>query len=380
MDRIYFDNNATTPTDPQVTESMLPYFSTHFGNSSSSEHSFGWDSELAIEESRKKVAHFLNTESESIFFTSGATESHNLLFLSIFTPLLLKKQSIPHIITSAIEHKSILKPLEQLKSWGCELTILPVDKEGLIRLKDLESAIKPNTELISIQWANNEIGCVQPITEISMIAKKNNILFHTDAVQTAGKLPIDLSKISIDFLSLSGHKFYGPKGVGALYIKDESQFKSLYLGGNQESKIRPGTTNVPAIVGLGVACELSQKKFNLEISKLKEFSEYFYKNMKNLISEIQLNGPSLEDRLPGQLNLTFPFKLKPKFSRFQKFIACSKGSTCTGDTPTSMSHVLQAIGVDPLHAQSTLRFCFGRFNSKEELDFALKKAKEILST
>lgn len=380
--KIYFDNNATTPLDPSVYEAMLPYFHDQFGNSSSSEHSFGWDAEYAVEQSRKKVATFLNAHPDEVYFTSGATEGHNLLFLSLLLPQLLNKKdaSPAHVITSAIEHKSVIKPLQQLEKWGVELTLLPVNPEGLIPLEELEKAIKPHTKLVSLQWANNEIGSIQPIKKLAEMVTNRNILFHTDAVQAAGKIKIDLRSLPVDFLTLSGHKFYGPKGVGALFVRRDTDFQTIWMGGNQESMLRPGTTNVPAIVGLGEACVQFEQKGELEKSAFKEHSQFFLNSLHALFETLPLNGPAPEERLPGQLSLTFPSSFKNKISLLQNFVACSKGSTCTSQDPSQMSHVLKAIGLTPEQAQTTLRFCFGRFNDRNEVSLAIEKINELLNS
>lgn len=364
MKRIYLDNAATTPVDKRVLGAMLPYFNEKYGNPMSL-HSFGREALKAVEEARNKIARFFNAENQEIYFTSGATESNNWVIKGVVKA---SKQSKPHIITSSIEHHCILGACENIDA---EITYIKPNKEGIVSVDDVKKAIKKNTVLISIMYVNNEIGTVQPIKEISKI--KGNVLFHTDATQAINYFDCDVKKLGVDFLSMSGHKIYGPKGVGLLYIKNGSLISSIQQGGSQELELRAGTHNTTGIVGLGKAIELIKK--NNDILNLRNYL------ISRIIKEIkgsQLNG-SLKHRSPNNANFSFK-NIEGESLLFlldKEGIACSTGSACSSGS-LKASHVLLSIGLSPEQAHGSLRITLGKDNTKKEIDIAIEKIKKSI--
>lgn len=367
MSVIYFDNNATTKVDERVLEAMLPYFSEHYGNASSKLHEAGWVGEAAVEKARKQVAELIGAEPSEIIFTSGATEAINTALKGIVKAYKTKGN---HIITVSTEHKAVLDTCEYLKEEGAEITYLNVDKEGLIDPDELRSAIKPTTILISVMAANNETGVIQPLEEISAIAKQNSIIFFSDATQYAGKSQLNVNDAGIDCLSLSAHKFYGPKGVGALYLRRKDprvNIISLIHGGAQENHHRAGTLNVPLIVGLGKACEIARSEMwdnNTEVSKLRAYFEHQILDIDGL----RING-STKYRLYNASNITFPASLNVR--QLLKKYAFSSGSACASGT-TEPSHVLKAMGIPDTDIKNSFRFSFSKFNTLDEIKMLIK--------
>ena len=366
MKRIYLDYSATTPTDPRVLEAMLPYFNQVFGNAASRNHSFGWEAEEAVEKARKQVADLIGASAKEIIFTSGSTEANNIALLGIAE---MHKEKGNHIITCLTEHKAILDPAHYLESQGYKVTFLKVDSKGMISLEDVEKAITPETILISLMAANNEIGVLHPIKEIGRLAHEKGIFFHTDATQAVGKVPTDVEEMNIDLLSLSGHKIYGPKGAGALYVRRRNprvRLAPVVHGGGHERGMRSGTLNVPGIVGLGMACELCQKEMSAEMERLKKFKLKLYKGLSDKIDYLVLNG-DLDKSLPGLLNLSFSYIEGESLMMGIENIAVSSGSACTSAS-LEPSYVLRALGVGDEAAHSSIRFSIGRFTTEEEID------------
>lgn len=374
MKTIYLDNNATTKTDEEVVKAMMPYLSVNYGNPSSI-YKMGRENRKVIEEARKKVAKILNCEPNEIYFTSGGSESDNTAIRGIAYKY---KNKGNHIITSKIEHPAVLETCEQLKKEGFEITYINVDEKGIIQLEELKKAIKPTTTLITIIFANNEIGTIQPIEEIGKIAKENNIIFHTDAVQAIGNTRIDVKKSNIDSLSLSAHKFYGPKGIGALYVKNEIQFNKFINGGHQERNKRAGTENVAGIVGLAKAMELAYDSLEEHNKKIKELRDYYVNQVKEKIPYIKING-DMEKRLPGNSNISFRFIEGEGLllNLDLKGICASSGSACTSGS-LDPSHVLLAIGLPHEIAHGSLRISIGKYNTKEEIDYVVESLAEIV--
>ena len=371
----YFDNAATTPVREEVIKEMLPYFGVEYGNASVM-YSLGRNAKKAISKARNQVAHSLNCSSSEIYFTSCGSESDNL---GIKGYAYANKSKGNHIITSKIEHHAVLDTCKTLENEGFEVTYLNVDEKGKINLQELVNAIKDNTILITIMFANNEIGTIEPIEEIGRIAKKNNIVFHTDAVQAIGNIKIDVKKLNIDMLSLSGHKFYAPKGVGALYVKEGIKLKKLLDGGEQEKNIRAGTENVAEIVGLGKAIELIYNEYDKYNKKIKDFRDRYIKEISKNIINIKING-DLEERLAGNANISFPDidGSELLFELDKLGICASAGSACSTSNPMP-SHVLTAIGLDKNYANSTLRISFGKDNTMEDVDFLIKSITDIVN-
>lgn len=371
---IYFDNNATTKIDPEVLEEILPYFSEIYGNPSSI-HDFGKRARSAVNKARNQVAELLEVQPEEIIFTSGGTESNNL---AIKGYLLANLKTGKHIITSEIEHHAVLYPCKELEKQGYNLTVVSVNKEGIIDPEEIKEAIRDDTALISIMYANNEVGAIQPISKIGDIAKEHNICFHIDAVQAVGKIPFKVEELKADLLSLSGHKINGPKGVGALYIRNGVKTKSLQQGGHHERNIRPGTENVPGIVGLGKACEVVKRTLEKEVTYISNLRNKLYLGIKERISDIKLNG-CLDRVLPNTLNISFAYiegeSLLLKLNK--KGINCSTGSACTSGS-LKASHVLTAMGVPPSMIQGSIRFSLGKYNKEEEIDYTLEVLPEIV--
>ena len=370
----YFDHAATTPVREEVIKEMIPYYGIEYGNASAM-YSLGRNAKKAIIKSRNQVANVINCNSSEIYFTSCGSESDNLAIKGF---AYANKMKGNHIITSKIEHHAVLDTCKTLEKQGFNVTYLNVDENGFIRLEELLNSITENTILISIMFANNEIGTIEPIEEIGKIAKDKGIVFHTDAVQAIGNTRIDVKKLNIDMLSLSGHKFYAPKGVGALYVKDGINFQKLQDGGEQEKNKRSGTENVAQIVGLGKAIELIDNEYDMYNKKLKEMREYFIREIKKHINNIKING-DLDNRLPGNINISFNnidgaellFKLD------ECGICASAGSACSTSNPMP-SHVLTAIGLDKVLIGGTLRLSFGKDNTKEDIDYLVNKLDEII--
>lgn len=370
----YFDHAATTPVREEVIKEMLPYFGVEFGNASVM-YSLGRSAKKAMNSSRDKVARVLNCNMNEIYFTSCGSESDNLAIKGF---AYANREKGNHIITSKIEHHAVLDSCKTLEKEGFRVTYLNVDKNGFVDLQELVNSITPQTILISIMFANNEIGTIQPIEEIGKIAKKKNIVFHTDAVQAIGNLRIDVKKLNIDMLSLSGHKFYAPKGVGALYVREGLNFKKLQDGGEQENNKRAGTENIAEIVGLGKAIELIYGELDDYNKKLKDLRDYYISKVQENIKDIKING-DLINRLPGNANISFKgingsellFKLD------DAGICASAGSACSTSNPKP-SHVLTAIGLDKDFLNGTLRISFGKDNTMEEVDYLINTLKEII--
>ncbi|MCI0495811.1 cysteine desulfurase NifS [candidate division KSB1 bacterium] len=375
MRKVYFDHSATTSVDPQVVEAMLPFFHEKFGNPSSI-HSFGRETKVALEEAREAVAEFLKTRAADIYFTSGGTESDNLAIKGVAYEL---KNKGKHIITSKVEHHAVLHSCEALEKEGFEITLLNPDKYGMVHPEAVEKAIKSNTILISIMHANNEVGTINPIEKIGEIAQSKGILFHTDAVQTFGKLPLNLSKLPIDLMSISGHKIYGPKGIGVLYIRKGVKLAQLMHGGGHERNRRAGTENIPGIIGLAKAVELRKQNFKKENDQVKKLRDRFAERINKEVPRAILNGHP-EKRLAGHLNLSFQGIEGEALllSLDLKGIAASSGSACTSGS-IDPSHVLLAMGVKPELARSSIRFSLGKDNTDADVDYTLEILPEIVT-
>ena len=368
MRKVYMDNNATTRTRKEVLEAMLPYFSDIYGNASSI-HRFGRAARTAVDGARQKVASLLGAASpEEVIFTSGGTEADNFAIKGVVAALRSRGN---HIITSAIEHQAVLNTCKFLAKEGCDVTYVGVDEYGVIKLDELKKAITGKTILITVMHANNEVGTIEPIEEIAGIAKEKGIYFHTDAVQAVGKVPLDLKRMNIDLVSMSGHKLYGPKGIGAIYIRKLTKIVPQMIGGHHEMGKRAGTENVPGIVGLGVACELAQKELDSESKKLTDLRDYLYKGITSKIEDARLNGHP-QKRLPNTLNVGFKYLEGESIilNLDMEGIGVSTGSACTSGS-LEPSHVLTAMGSDPADTQGSVRFSLGRDNTKEDIDYVL---------
>jgi cysteine desulfurase len=373
---IYMDNHATTRTDPRVLEAMLPYFTESFGNAASRNHEFGWVAEQGVEQAREQIAKLVGATSKEIVFTSGATESNNLAIKGVAE---MYKEKGNHIITQVTEHKAILDTCKRLEKYGYRVTYLPVQKDGRIDLDDLKRAITDKTILVTIMTANNEIGVLQPIREIGAICKERGVLFHTDAVQAAGKVPFNVIQDNVDLASISGHKFYGPKGVGALYVRRKNprvQLVAQIDGGGHERGMRSGTLNVPGIVGLGKACALASESLKDEMSRLADLRDKLKELIFSQLDEVYVNG-SEEHRLPGNLNISFAFVEGESLLMGINDVAVSSGSACTSAT-LEPSYVLKALGAGDDLAHSSIRFGLGRFNTEAEVEYVANKVVETV--
>ena len=374
---IYMDNHATTPVDKRVLEAMLPYFSEKFGNAASRNHSFGWEGEEAVDKARNQIASLINAKSKEIIFTSGATESDNLAIKGVVE---FYREKGNHVITCVTEHKAVLDSCKALERTGrATVTYLKVDKYGMVDPDDVRKAITDKTVLISIMYANNEIGTIHPIAEIGKIAKEKGVIFHCDAVQAVGKIPVDVEKDNIDLLSLSAHKIYGPKGVGGIYVRSKGprvRITPQMDGGGHERGMRSGTLNVTGIVGLGKACEVAQADMAEDNVRLIELRDKLQAGIYERLDEVYLNGHPTE-RLPGNLNVSFAYVEGESLLMGMNDIAVSSGSACTSAT-LEPSYVIRALGTDEELAHSSIRFGLGRFNTEEEVDFVTDRVcKEV---
>ncbi len=373
---LYMDSHATTPVDPRVFEAMRPYFTEIFGNSASRNHSFGWHAEEAVEKARKQVADLIGANAKEIVWTSGATESTNLAIKGVFQMYAEKGN---HIITQATEHKATLDTCKHLEKEGARVTYLPVQTNGLIDLDQLREAITDKTILVSIMYANNEIGVVQPVAEIGKICKERGVLFHTDGVQAVGKIPVNVIKDGIDLMSITGHKFYGPKGVGALYVRRRSprvQLTAQIDGGGHERGMRSGTLNVPGIVGLGAAAEICMKDMAEESKRMSYLRDKLKDRILASLDEVYING-TMEHRLPHNLNISFAYVEGESLLMGINEIAVSSGSACTSAT-LEPSYVLKALGAGDDLAHSSIRFGLSRFNTEEEVDYVAAKVIDVV--
>jgi cysteine desulfurase len=366
---IYMDNNSTTRVDPRVVEAMLPYFTEKYGNAASRSHPFGWDAEKAVEAAREQIASLIGAGGKEIIFTSGATESDNLALKGVAQ---MYKKKGNHIITQATEHKAVLDTCKRLEKEGFQVTYLPVDRFGQVSADQIREAMTPKTILVSIMAANNEIGTLQPVKSIGKLCKEKGILFHSDAVQSVGKVPINVEEMGIDLLSLSGHKMYAPKGIGALYVRKKDprvRLEPQIDGGGHERGMRSGTLPVPSIVGLGVACEIAKNEMPEEAKRLYRLRERLRKGIMDQIPETYLNGHP-DERLPGNANISFAYVEGEGMMMGIKDVAVSSGSACTSAS-LEPSYVLRALGVGDELAHSSIRFGLGRFNTEEEIDYVI---------
>ncbi len=374
---VYLDNNATTPMDPRVLEAMIPYFTEHFGNAASRNHPFGWQAEEAVDYSREQVAKLINADPKEIIFTSGATEGDNLAIKGVFEMYASKGN---HIITATTEHKAVLDTCKHVEKLGAEVTYLQVKEDGLIDLAELEAAIKPTTILIAIMYANNEIGVVQPVKAISTIAKKHGVLFFTDAVQAVGKIPVDVIADGIDIMAFTAHKMYGPKGIGALYVRRKNprvKVTAQMDGGGHERGMRSGTLNVPGIVGFGKACELAKAEMAADAERLSKLRDKL-ENALLQLEEAYVNG-NREHRLPHVANISFKHvEGEGLLMGFNKNIALSSGSACTSAS-LEPSYVLKALGLGDDLAHSSLRFGLGRFTTEEQIDYTIEQVSNTVN-
>ncbi len=383
---IYLDNNATTPLDPEVLEAMLPFFRESFGNPSSITHSYGWEAKLAVENARESAARLIGAlEPSSIVWTSGATESNNLALQGIFQPLIENRRAA-HLITTPVEHKAALDVARNLERRGVEVTYVKPDRHGQVSVDSIFSAVRPHTQMISVIHANNEIGTVNPIAAIGAEARRRGILFHVDGAQSTGKIPIQVETWGIDFLSVSAHKIYGPKGIGLLYVSHDviksNRLAPLFYGGSQEHGLRPGTLNVPGIVGLGHACEICRNRINDEPLKLAKLRDQFIHNVIERVRQlgaskgisIQLNGHPTE-RVYSNISLSFHGLSADIFALGLSQIAASTGSACAAGEP---SHVLAAIGLPDELARATVRLGIGRFTTPQDLELAAHQIQAMV--
>jgi len=366
---VYMDNNATTRTDPRVVDAMLPYFTEKYGNAASRSHAFGWEAEEAVEEGREQIARVINSSAKEIIFTSGATESNNLAIKGVAA---MYKKKGNHIITQATEHKAVLDTCKRLERDGFQVTYLPVDQFGQVHAEQIREAITDKTVLVTIMAANNEIGTLQPLKSIGRLCKEKGILFHTDAVQCVGKTPLDVEEMGIDLLSLTAHKIYGPKGIGALYVRKKDprvRLEPQIDGGGHERGMRSGTLPVPLIVGLGKACEIARLEMATESERTYRLRERLRKGIMDKLPESYLNGHPTE-RLPGNANISFAYVEGEGLMMGVKDVAVSSGSACTSAS-LEPSYVLRALGVGDELAHSSIRFGIGRFNTEAEVDFVV---------
>jgi cysteine desulfurase len=373
---IYMDNHATTPVDTRVVDEMLPYLTDRFGNAASRNHQFGWVAEEAVEIARERIAKLIGATAKEIIFTSGATESDNLAIKGVAE---MYREKGKHIITAATEHKAVLDTCKRLEKYGYRVTYLPVQKDGLINLDDLKRALDEQTILVTIMAANNEIGVLQPIAEIGKICRERGVIFHSDATQAVGKVPVDVNQQSIDILSISAHKMYGPKGVGALYVRRKNprvQLAPILDGGGHERGMRSGTLNIPGIVGLGKACAIASEEMLKESCRLAGLRNRLKDKIMGRLDEVYLNG-SMEHRLPGNFNISFAYVEGESLLMGINDVAVSSGSACTSAT-LEPSYVLKALGTGDDLAHSSIRFGIGRFNTEAEIDYVADRVCETV--
>ncbi len=374
---IYLDNHATTRMDPRVLDAMLPYFTEHFGNAASRNHAFGWEAEEAVEKSRKQIADLIGATGKEIIFTSGATESNNLAIKGV-AQMYAEKGN--HIITAATEHKAVLDTCKHLEKEGVRVTYLPLKGDGLVDLDMLKDSFTDKTILVSIMYANNEIGVIQPVREIGRMCKERGVLFHTDAVQAVGKIPVNVIEDNIDLLSLTGHKLYGPKGAGALYVRRRNprvQLTAQMDGGGHERGMRSGTLNVPGIAGLGAACEIAKNEMPEEMARLRALRDRLKEKLESNLEETYVNG-TMDSRLPGNLNMSFAYVEGESLLMGINDVAVSSGSACTSAT-LEPSYVLKALGLGDDLAHTSIRFGIGRFNTEEEIDYTANKVISVVN-
>ncbi|OBZ90695.1 Cysteine desulfurase, mitochondrial [Choanephora cucurbitarum] len=367
---IYLDMQATSPTDPRVLDAMLPYMTDLYGNPHSRTHQYGWETEKAVEQAREYVAKLINADPKEIIFTSGATESNNISIKGVAKFYKNKKK---HIITTQIEHKCILESCRSLQEEGFEVTYLPVQSNGRVDMKKLEEAIRPDTSIVSIMAVNNEIGVMQPVEEIGKLCRSKKIFFHTDAAQAVGKLPIDVNAMNIDLMSISGHKLYGPKGIGAVYVRRRPRVRleAVQSGGGQERGIRSGTVPHPLVVGLGEACRIAHEEMEYDHARISKLSKRLIEGIQSQVQEVHRNGDPVHN-YPGCVNLSFAYVEGESLLMALKDIALSSGSACTSAS-LEPSYVLRALGADDEMAHSSIRFGIGRFTTDEEVEFVIKK-------
>jgi cysteine desulfurase len=373
---IYMDNHATTPVDPRVLAEMLPYFTQKFGNAASRNHGYGWEAEHAVDHARARIAQTIHARANEIIFTSGATESDNLAIKGVAE---MYREKGDHIVTCTIEHKAVLDPCKRLEKHGYRVTVLPVQKDGLLDLDELKRALTDQTILVSIMAANNEVGVIEPIAAIGELCRERGILFHTDATQAVGKIPIDVDEQCIDLMSISAHKIYGPKGVGALYVRNKNprvRITAQMDGGGHERGMRSGTLNVPGIVGLAKACELAQEDGPEENCRIAGLRNRLRDKIMSALDEVYING-SMEHRLVGNLNLSFAYVEGESLLMGIGDVAVSSGSACTSAT-LEPSYVLKALGTGDELAHSSIRFGLGRFNTEAEVDYVAEKVIETV--
>lgn len=375
---IYMDLQATTPTDPRVVKEMLPYFNKQFGNPHSRTHAFGWASEKAVETARKKVAALINAEPQEIVFTSGATESNNLAIKGVARFYRKNQNTRPHIITTQTEHKCVLDTCRDLEEEGFDVTYLPVDKNGMVSPDSLQKAIRKETVIASVMAVNNEIGTVAPLKELGRICRESNVFFHTDAAQAIGKIPIDVRDMNISLMSISGHKIYGPMGVGALFVSRKAprpRLEPLFSGGAQERGMRSGTVPTTLAVGLGKACEIAKEEMEKDRERIENLASRFVSKLKKEIPDIIRNGG--DSAFPGCVNISFPYVEGESLIMALPEVALSSGSACTSAS-LEPSYVLKALGVDEDLAHSSIRFGIGKYTTKKEVDYvASKVAKKV---
>ncbi len=374
---IYLDNNSTTRCDPRVIEAMLPYFGEHYGNAASRHHAFGWEAKEAVDAAREQVAALIGASPREIIFTSGATESDNLALKGVAG---MYRSRGDHIITVATEHKAVLDPCRRLEREGFRVTVLPVDRFGRVTAEQVADALTEKTILVSVMAANNEVGTLQPVAAIGRLCKERGVLFHTDAVQAAGKVPLNVEEIGADLLSLSAHKMYGPKGVGALYVRASNprvRLAPLFDGGGHERGMRSGTLPVPLIVGFGRACEMARAEMPAEAERLLQLRERLRQGICDRLEEVSLNGHPTE-RLPGNLNLSFAYVDGNALLMNLRDVAVSSGSACTSADPEP-SYVLRAMGVEDELAHSSIRFGLGRFNTAEEVEHVIAAVTRVVT-
>ena len=383
---VYMDNHATTRVDPRVVEAMLPYFSETYGNAGSTNHPFGWAAKEAVDAARNSIARAVGARPKEIVFTSGATESNNL---AIRGAVQRNSGRGRHIVSVVTEHRAVLDPLQKLRLQGYEITLLPVietphERAGLLPVERVAEAIRDDTVLVSVMLANNEIGAIQPVEQIGQICHERGVLLHTDAVQAVGKIPVDVQRLSVDLMSFSAHKMYGPKGVGALYVRRSNpvvRIEPQIYGGGQEGSLRSGTLNVPAIVGFTRALELCLEEMPGEAERLRRLRDRLYQRLTRALSGVTLNGPTLAQadlRLPGNLNVSFAHVEGEALLMSAHDLAVSTGSACTSASPEP-SHVLRALGLDDETTRGSVRFGLGRFNTTEEIDFAVELIAETVA-